>query len=275
MLQEDIGIPMVVGGPGYDGLDIMKDDEGFFEYDEYEGKYNSVFVLARGRVDGRRYDKMHLTPFGEVMPVISRSDRLESMLLSLGAQGMAFNLSAGRSPTTLRVPSDGDAGPIEIATPICFEATIARVCRRLVFDDGARRAGLMANLTNDGWFAWSDAGRRTHMLTARWRCVELNTPMVRAANTGISSVIDANGRVVRDAVTPVLDDQQDAGYINAAVKLGTGSTLYASIGNAVGWVALAATGAGIVISLFWPSRRATRRADHSNAGAEHPPREED
>jgi len=265
----------VVGGPGYDGLNIVKDDEGFFEYDEYEGKYNSAFVLARGRVNDRRYDKMHLTPFGEVMPVISRFDRLESMLLSLGARGMAFNLSAGRSPTTLRIPAGDDAEPIEIATPICFEATIAGVCRRLVFDNGTRRAGLMANLTNDGWFSWSDAGRRTHMLTARWRCVELDTPMVRAANTGISSVIDADGRVVRDTVTPVPNDQSNAGYINEPVRLGTGSTLYASVGDAVGWATLVATGVGVLIPSVSTSRRAGRRADHSNDGAEHPPRVED
>jgi len=246
-MQEQLGIPMVVGGPGFEGLELIEDDEGFFDY-QSEGKYNSAFVLAGGRVEARRYDKMHLTPFGEVMPVISRSDALESWLLGLGAVGMAFDLDAGSAPTVLQVPV-GDRA-LRLATPICFEATVASVCRALVSDGGERRADVLVNLTNDGWFGWSDAGRRTHMLTARWRCAELDTPMVRSANTGISGVIDARGVVVARDVTPVIEGQSGAGYLNAPVRTGKGVTLYARIGDAAGWAATLVTGALLGVALL-------------------------
>jgi len=246
MMQERLGIPMVIGGPGFENLALIEDEDGFFDY-ESDAKYNSVFVLSGGRVDDQRYDKMHLTPFGEVMPLISRSDALESWLLGLGAVGMSFDLDAGSDPVVLRVPIASRDAPLRLATPICFEATVASVCRRLVYGDGGRRADVLVNLTNDGWFGGSRAGRRTHMLTARWRCVELGTPMVRCANTGVSCVVDARGVVVDETLNAVIGDEPNAGYINAPVRTGRGRTLYATIGDTFGWAAaLAAVLMGIM-----------------------------
>ncbi len=246
--QDRIGIPMIVGGPAFHNLDIVKVEQGWIEY-RNDGIGNSAFLVEDGATSEAWYDKLHLTPFGEVMPVISRWEWLEQNLLALGANGMSFSIVAGDEPTLLRFTVDGRAEPVRAAVPICFEATIAPVCRRLVFDGGQRRADLLVNITNDGWFGSWDPGREAHLLTSRWRCVELATPMVRSANTGFSCAIDPDGRVVEREITP-LDLDPREGYLNARVTLGVGSTLYARIGEVVGWVTLAVVVLGLVVSFL-------------------------
>jgi apolipoprotein N-acyltransferase len=92
-LQRAIDIPMLVGSVAYDNLQILTGPEGV-EYD-YDRMFNSAFVVQSGRVQDVWYDKVHLTPFGEVMPYISAWPWLEQRLLAVGAQGMAFSLSPG------------------------------------------------------------------------------------------------------------------------------------------------------------------------------------
>ncbi|MBL0921177.1 MAG: apolipoprotein N-acyltransferase [Phycisphaerales bacterium] len=236
-LQSEIGIPMLVGAIARDGLSIDIDDQGRVNL-EADATFNSAFLIENGAVADARYDKMHLTPFGEYMPYISWSDWLEGKFLALGAAGMSFDLDAGRSPQPLMVHLGGAdyAWSLRIATPICFEATMPGVCRRLVFRDGVRTAHVMINLTNDGWFGSSVAGRRNHELAARWRSAELQTPMVRAANTGISSVISPDGRVESRL------SANTAGALTHVVHFFRYQPLYADIGDLVGWLCLAATG---------------------------------
>lgn len=272
-LQQEVGAALLVGALGYDGFAIGVDESGRIEFTQ-DAKFNSAFLIENGAVSEKRYDKLHLTPFGEVMPIISRSEKLEQLLLSLGAPGMAFDLEPGAGPVVFEVkvgapsasegsqetqsieegaelaseiedgrdarPTDAradDAPPFRIVTPICFEAATPSVCRRLVFDNGRRRADLMVNLTNDGWFGDFAGGRAQHLQVARWRCIELRTPMVRAANTGVSAAINTVGRV--QACGPDNRDQEENvdGVMRATVlRVAQGTTLYARIGDLVGWV---------------------------------------
>lgn len=250
-VQAEMGIPMVVGAIGAEGLRIIEDSEG--ARIEADREYNSAFVIAEGRVLEPRYDKIHLTPFGEVMPYISHWPWLERQFMHVGARGMSFGLSAGRGARVLDVPTA--AGAVRLATPICFEATSSRVCRRLVFEDG-RRADLIVNLTNDGWFGWFDAGRRQHMQAARWRCIELATPMVRAANTGISAVIDARGCVLDEGVEGGLTRVD--GVLVRDVPKGSGRTVYSFVGDSFGWLVFVAW-LGIVGGAFVKARGSSGR----------------
>ncbi|MEZ6243070.1 MAG: apolipoprotein N-acyltransferase [Phycisphaerales bacterium] len=243
LFQQRVGVPMLVGATAYDNLRIETDQDGAIRYDA-DAIYNAAFVIDGGRVVEPWYDKIHLTPFGEVMPYISLWPWLEKQLLAIGANGMSFELAEGTKPVRVHVPTPGGDG-VDVATPICFEATMSGVCRRLVYERGRRRAGLMINLTNDGWFGDSTAGRRTHLLCARWRCIELGTPMVRAANTGISAVIDARGQVVRDRLDGGGGPDRVDGVLTEDVPLASGATAYARIGDLAGWATLA--GAGLVL----------------------------
>ena len=228
--QRDLGIPMLVGSVAYDNLRIDNTDTGI-EYN-HDAMYNSVFLVQNGRVGDVWYDKVHLTPFGEIMPYISAWPWLEERLLSVGAEGMEFALVPAKSVKTIPLFLPGGRA-VELATPICFEATTPPVCRRLVRAAAASGRGtVLINITNDGWFGGSDRGRRMHAHAARWRCVELGVPMVRAANTGVSGAIDRFGRVIGalpgrvagEAVYPVMPVMP--------------STLYARLGEWIGWGAM-------------------------------------
>lgn len=269
MLQSSIGVPMLVGAMALENPRVVDAEEEGYVRLEHDGAFNSVFLVRDGDVDAVRYDKIHLTPFGEVMPLISRSDWLERQLLALGAPGMSFDLSAGDAPTRFEI------GELRVATPICFEATMPHICRKLVFEGAERKANLLLNVTNDGWFGRFESGRRDHLLLARWRAAELATPVVRAANTGISCFIDAKGRVYTRTVDGVLQPGRLGDPFSSAIAFneaalfarvapGTGTTLYARTGDVVGWAAFLA---GCVLGAFalLPSKNRANPSRSPNA----------
>ncbi|HRJ49808.1 MAG TPA: apolipoprotein N-acyltransferase [Phycisphaerales bacterium] len=237
-LQRRTGIPLLVGEDAYDDLKIIPGPSGRLEV-SYARRFNSAFLITQGQVRRERYDKVRLTPFGEEMPYISLWPALQSRLLDLAASGMRLDLSSGSELTVFRVPIAGGR-QVRIVTPICFEATESDLCRRMVHDGSTRRADLMVNMTNDGWFGWWRAGRRQHLLLARWRCIELATPMVRAANTGISCSIDARGRVRPIAIGANATDWNAAGLLLADISMPVSVTPMARGGWVLGWVCLVA-----------------------------------
>lgn len=234
LFQEFIGVPMIVGSVAFENLRIVEEPDGFVY--KRDAMFNSAFVIERGQVDEVWYDKLRLTPFGEVMPYISAHEPLEQALLAIGAQGMEFALDPGRQPRNLSVPTHAPrGGRVDLATPICFEATISSVCRRLVYRGGSRKAGVMINMTNDGWFGRSWGGREAHLQNARWRCIELATPMIRSANTGISALIDHRGQIIDRRIRPLADDPGE-GHIIGQVYTASRVTPFARIGDLFGWI---------------------------------------
>ncbi len=253
-VQEQIQTPLLIGAIGYDQLRIDTPQGGDAKF-EFDGKFNSAFLIRDGEIQDERYDKIFLTPFGETMPYISIFPDLQQAMLDFAARGMRFDLSAGTRPVRFEVPgSQGQT--VRIATPICFEATISQVCRRLVHENGGRQADVLINMTNDGWFGSFDAGRANHLLIARWRAIELGTPVIRAANTGISCVVDASGRVRQS-----LPARQPASVLLAEVPLpGPESTIYARMGDLVGWLAFVGS---LALLIVMPIRRRLTRSDSS------------
>ncbi len=240
-LQEELGIPILVGAMATANLRFQEQPDGGFTA-SYDARYNSAFLVEGGRVRPERYDKMALAPFGEEMPYISLWPWLERRLLALGASGMTFDLVAGRNPVGFDIPTG--AGPVRVVTPICFEATRAGHCRRLLNSPGpeGRRAAVMVNLTNDGWFGGFDPARRQHLQIARWRCAELRRPMVRAANTGVSCHIDSRGRLVRLGVDGGGPAARADGLLTTSVRVpGEGATIFARLGGVFAWLVLVAT----------------------------------
>ena len=146
--------------------------------------HNSLVSLGGdGRVN-QVYDKRHLVPFGEYVPGAH-------LLGKAGMTGLARNLSQGFTPgqndTLINIPGVGAAVPL-----ICYEGIFAEEIHR-----GPDRPRLLLLITNDAWFGQA-AGPYQHLAQARLRAIEHGLPMVRAANTGISAVIDGKGRVVKD-----------------------------------------------------------------------------
>ena len=275
-LQRDIGVPLLIGAIAVDGLMASAGADGRVALD-FRARYNSTFIVSGGTVRAERYDKMHLTPFGEVIPYVWRWPAVQRVLLNVGAGGMSFNLSHGRGPKvfTLELPRGGDdatspaPAALRFATPICFEATMPAVCRSLAYDNGRPAVDLLINMSNDGWFGPYAGGRRQHLQVARWRAVELGVPMLRAVNTGISAAIDRRGRLL--AAGPAGQDAMvDVdGVLIAEVPLNVGGqeragTLYGRTGDWFGWLTLALTA---LLTLAAGATGRSRRRAAANAEA--------
>jgi apolipoprotein N-acyltransferase len=154
------------------------DAEGRFST---ERVYNSLIVVGdKGQILGS-YDKVHLVPFGEYLPF---QDFMESLGF-LQLTGIRGGFSAGTGSRLLSIPGAPPARPL-----ICYEIIFPDE----VVDD-SQRPGWFLNVTNDAWFGTS-AGPYQHFHQAQLRAVEQGLPVVRAANTGISAIIDPYGRVL-------------------------------------------------------------------------------
>jgi apolipoprotein N-acyltransferase len=182
--------------------------------------YNSIYVIDdEGSIVGA-YDKVHLVPFGEYLPFQHLLERLGLMQLTKIHGGFI----PGDRQRTMMVPGAPRMLPL-----VCYEIIFPGA----VVPDG-ERPGWMLNLTNDGWFGLS-AGPHQHFEQARLRAIEEGLPLVRAANTGISAVVDPVGRVIASLPLGV------EGVLDARLPRPISRTLYARVGDslAAAMVALA------------------------------------
>ncbi len=144
--------------------------------------FNSLLAFSHRGEAVQIYDKIHLVPFGEYLP-------LQSMLEAIGLQQltkMRGGFASGPNPRPLMALP----GLPPIAGLICYEAIFPATVVQ-----GAARPGLIVNVTNDGWFG-NTTGPRQHLHQARVRAVEEGLPIIRAANNGISALIDGNGQLL-------------------------------------------------------------------------------
>ena len=173
--------------------------------------YNSAFIATKDGGAGETYDKVHLVPFGEYVPM----QRILFFVNRL-VEGAVSDFGAGTRIEPLQTPL-GEVGPL-----ICYEA---------IFPEHARLmapARFLVNLTNDAWFGMS-AGPRQHLALATVRAAENHRWMLRAANTGISAIVDPAGRVV--AETPLEEERVLVGTLHARADV----TPYAARGDVFGW----------------------------------------
>ena len=163
------------------------------------GAYNSILALsADGAISGR-YDKAHLVPYGEYLP-------MRSLLQPLGLSRLvagSIDFIAGPGPRTVSLGAWGKAG-MQICYEIVFSGEVV---------DRDNRPDYIFNPSNDGWFgAW---GPPQHLAQARMRAIEEGLPVLRSTTTGISAVIDARG-VVRAQIGRGLAERRD-GLIPASL----------------------------------------------------------
>ncbi len=191
-----------------------------------------------------RYHKMQLVPFGEYVPFA----RL------LGALGVEKLVQEVGSFTPGAEAVVGTIGAHPFGLTICYEAIFPQLVRR--FTVGG--AELLANITNDGWYGRTSAPYQ-HFAMARLRAVENGRSLARAANTGISALIDPRGRVL--AGTQLFERRSLVGD----VPLVRESTFYARHGDLFAWLCVAVT-VGLTLHALGRSRRAAQPADGGGAG---------
>jgi len=192
-----LGAPRVVSSDDKQGLKVA----------------NSLLAIDNAGDVRAAYDKFHLVPFGEYVPL---SDWLPLERITQGAG--AF--TPGPGPQTLDLPGLPPVSPL-----ICYEIIFPGQVT-----DGTRRAQWMLNLTNDGWYG-KTAGPHQHFASTRLRAIEQGLPVVRVAGTGISAIIDAYGRSTAQLA---LDEK---GFVDGALPMpATQPSWYAQVGDAPGLI---------------------------------------
>lgn len=189
------GVPVVLG------IQRLEDERAF----------NSLVLLDAAGAVAQVYDKHHLVPFGEYMPL---GDLMARFGVSAFAARQGYGYSPGSGAELVDLGWLGRALPL-----ICYEAIFPQDVHA-----APARPDWLLQITNDAWFG-QIAGPYQHLAQARLRAVEQGLPMVRVANTGVSAVIDARGRVTAQIALG------QAGYVDAALPYALPATLYASSGD--------------------------------------------
>jgi len=211
---------------------------GFLDY-RYEGPDRVLDIFNSSGLftpDGRlqKYDKSHLLPFGEALPLAWRFRWLQK--INFG--------QANFQPGTRTKPID--EGRFTFTPLICFESVFPYLCRRGVLNGSE----MFVNITNDGWFS-DTPGPFQHAEMAVMRSVEFRRYLLRSANTGVSFVVDPAGRIVSRL------GLFEEGIVYADVAPRDGLTVYARYGD---WIAGVASVVFIVLAFLVRGRRRRRGA---------------
>ena len=169
-------------------------------------RYNSAFLY---KPDGSRaekqYDKIHLVPFGEVVPFKKTAPWLHSLLMKLTPYDYDYTLDYGGEYTVFEMAGSQhqETKVYRFSVMICYEDTVPAIARRFALDDqGRKRLHWLVNISNDGWFVRFSNGKVSpstelvqHTAICVFRAVENRLAVLRSVNTGISCLIDTVGRV--------------------------------------------------------------------------------
>ena len=191
-----MGVPILFGAPAFDR------DGSRINY------FNSAFLISPEKKILGRYDKIHLVPFGEYAPLAGVLGFTRDIIGAIG------DFTSGEGVHNLTLPW-GKFGVL-----ICYEAIFPDLTRRFV----ERGAQFLVNITNDAWFGRTAAPYQ-HLSMATVRAVENRVPIARAANTGISALIDSRGRVVRST------DLFTREVLSGKIKLDKSRSFYTEFGD--------------------------------------------
>ena len=214
MIQQE-QIPLVFGSPT-----LRRHDDG------KPYLLNSAYVLSpSGEITGR-YDKQHLVPFGEYIPLKKFLFFLEKLVVGIG------DFRPGSGPTLLSIPYHSGQKEAKFGMAICYEVIFPNLVRQLV-NEGAN---FLVTITNDAWFGNTVAPYQ-HFAMVVFRAVENRMAFARAANTGISGFVDPTGHIY--APVPIFTEESFFG----SISLGKPTTFYTQFGDVFAWTC-------VIISLF-------------------------
>jgi apolipoprotein N-acyltransferase len=176
-------------------------------------QYNSAYLASPPGELAGRYDKIHLVPFGEYVP-------LSKLLFFIGSLGEGIgDFKSGKKIFNFSIPQ-GQFGVL-----ICFEIIFPDLCRRFVKDG----ADFLVTITNDAWFGRTSAPYQ-HFSMATFRAIENRVFIARAANTGISGFIDPSGRIVKQG--GIFTEEA----MNGMIRLSSEKTFYTLYGDIFAWI---------------------------------------
>jgi len=193
-------------------------------------RYNSALLISDEGQVVARYLKMHRVMFGEYVPFGEWFPWLYTLT------PMGEGLTAGQSPSVFQV-----AG-LRLAPSICFESTVPHVIRRQLrtLDEQGALPDVLVNVTNDGWF-WGSNALDLHLTCGVFRAVEQRRPLLIAANTGFSAVVDGNGTVLQRG------PRFAKGNLVAEITADGRTSLYRLLGDLPAWCCALVVGLSAVV----------------------------
>ncbi len=198
---------------------------------------NSAFMVSPlGETVGRA-DKMHLVPFGEYVPLGNILTFINKIVVGIG------DFAPGEHAVTL------DTGNTKLGVQVCYEVIFPELARQYV-QAGAR---VLVAITNDAWFGRSSAPYQ-HLAISTFRAVETRTPLIRAANTGVTAIVDQNGHI--RTMTALFVEA----YRTGEVQPGSGKSLYLAIGDTPAWLCVLLT-AGIALFAWFKRKKSVSRGN--------------
>lgn len=210
-LARSRGASLVVGGMG---VEIDHEARIFSAF------FDSAFQFDPDGALNDRYDKTHLVPFGEFVPL---RGLLGTVFQSLATGLSSSDVTPGERPRNMMIgPSAGATERVLVGVPICYELLFPDLVRRF----GGEEATALLAITNDAWYGRTGAPHQFLAMTAM-RAAENALPTVRAANTGVSALIDDRGRVVRRS--RLFEEASVVGEIQ--LQTGREPTFYARMGD--------------------------------------------
>lgn len=223
-----VGAPYIAPGTAMDGVPM----DGYGP--DATNNANSAYLFSpEGRMLEDRYDKMHLVPFGEYVPLVDFFPFLQFLT------PMTRNLVPGENASifTVERPRLGNETAFHFATPICYEDVFPGLVRTFC----RKGADFVVNITDEGWY-WRAGELRQHLAMAVFRAVENRRTVVRAANTGISCFIGPGGDIY-EVIEAEGDDgmvrqQNVAGTSVGEVKICDEVTPYTRFGDWFAWTCL-------------------------------------
>jgi apolipoprotein N-acyltransferase len=238
-LTDQVGIPMLIGSILYD-----------FTL-QGVARYNSAVLLRPGLEPVETYEKIHLVPFGEYVPLIKSLPWLVRLTPFQNGESVP-SLAFGKAPRWF------DLNGWRLAVAICFEDTLPNLVRRFFCDaPEGHQPDLLLNISNDGWFQGSEE-LEMHLAISVFRAIENRVPLARAVNTGRTALIDGNGHV--DDSMP----KDKEGVLSGVVLLDDRVGPYSYLGDWLGQVCVAAA---LAILAWRTGQQIVRRRRPPRAGS--------
>jgi apolipoprotein N-acyltransferase len=192
-------------------------------------RYNSALMTTPTQGVVARYDKMHLVPFGEYVPL---RDTIP-LLAKLTPYDFEYNLVAGEKPTRFRMMTH-DGRTFTFGALICYEDSDAPLARTYARTGDGPPVDFLVNMSNDGWFMGTSE-HEEHLAVSRFRAIETRRSLVRAVNMGISAVIDGNGRIVALPRETLRESKVVEAIVKATVPIDSRLSVYAYAGDWLPW----------------------------------------
>jgi apolipoprotein N-acyltransferase len=232
-------------------------------------RFNSAYLYqSDGLQSSLRYDKIHLVPFGEVIPFKQSFPPLYKFFMMFSPYDYEYSLTAGSEYVLF--PVRLDEKEYHFGVLICYEDTDPAIARKMVYQNGSKKADWLVNISNDGWYVQFkdnkvipsvELAQRTAICV--FRCIENRISLVRSVNTGVSCLIDPYGRIQNQYLGGNLPIQAMArqgmtGWFVDAIPLDSRITFYTRFGA---WIdKLPAIGICLIIAMaFWDNHKGSKK----------------